>query len=65
MRERSTYPNPFKDQVVQEFLQPGTLVSSVAISHCIKWQTSCVWVEVFEVYRCMFHPRLQLPANRY
>ncbi|EPJ5339925.1 transposase [Pseudomonas aeruginosa] len=35
MRQRSSYPKPFKAQVVQECLQPGATVSSVAISHGI------------------------------
>ncbi|HEP8861239.1 TPA: transposase [Pseudomonas aeruginosa] len=30
MRQRSSYPKPFKAQVVQECLQPGATVSSVA-----------------------------------
>ena len=38
MRQRSSYPKPFKAQVVQECLQPGATVSSVAINHGIrKW----------------------------
>ena len=35
MRQRSSYPKPFKAQVVQECLQPGATLSSVAISHGI------------------------------
>ncbi|WP_121500032.1 transposase [Pseudomonas aeruginosa] len=35
MRQRSSYPEPFKVQVVQECLQPGATVSSVAIRHGI------------------------------
>ncbi|MFF7066074.1 transposase [Pseudomonas sp. NPDC008258] len=35
MRQRTSYPKPFKAQVVQECLQPGATVSSVAISHGI------------------------------
>lgn len=35
MRQRSSYPKPFKAQFVQECLQPGATVSSVAISHGI------------------------------
>ncbi|MFG0533731.1 transposase [Pseudomonas sp. yb_2] len=35
MRQQSSYPKPFKAQVVQECLQPGATVSSVAISHGI------------------------------
>ena len=35
MRQCSSYPKPFKAQVVLECLQPGATVSSVAISHGI------------------------------
>ena len=35
MRHRSSYPKPFKAQVVQECLQPGATLFSVAISHGI------------------------------
>ncbi|MBB6290479.1 MULTISPECIES: transposase [unclassified Pseudomonas] len=35
MRQLSSYPEPFKAQVVQECLQPGAIVSSVAMSHGI------------------------------
>lgn len=35
MHQRSSYPKPFKVQVVQECLQPGSTVSSVAISQGI------------------------------
>ncbi|WP_155495882.1 transposase [Pseudomonas coronafaciens] len=31
MRQRSSYPKPFKAQVVQECLQPGATISRVAI----------------------------------
>jgi len=33
MRQRNSYPKPFKAQVVRKCLQPGASVSSVAISH--------------------------------
>ncbi|WP_432214421.1 transposase [Pseudomonas mosselii] len=35
MRQRSSYPKPFKTQVVQECLQLGASISSVAINHGI------------------------------
>ncbi|NWE28753.1 transposase [Pseudomonas gingeri] len=35
MRQRSSYPKPFKAQVVQECLQPGASISSVAFTHGI------------------------------
>jgi hypothetical protein len=39
MRQRSSYPKPFKAQVVQECLQPGATISGVANeldnTHCL------------------------------
>ena len=35
MPQRNSYPKPFKAQVVQECLQPGAKISSVAIHHGI------------------------------
>lgn len=44
MRQRSSYPKPFKAQVVQECLQPGATVSSVAISHGINANVIRKWM---------------------
>jgi len=33
MRQRSSYPKPFKAQVVQECLQPSASISSMAINY--------------------------------
>ena len=44
MRQRSSYPKPFKAQVVQECLQPGATVSSVAISHGINANVIRKWL---------------------
>ena len=35
MGQRSSYPKPFKAQVVQECLQPEATISSVAVNHGI------------------------------
>ena len=53
MRQRSSYPKPFKDQVVQECLQPGATVSSVAIRHGINANVIRKWLPLY---------RDQLPA---
>ena len=53
MRQRSSYPKPFKAQVVQECLQPGATVSSVAISHGINANVIRKWLPLY---------RDQLPA---
>jgi hypothetical protein len=42
MRQRSSYRSPSKPHAVQECLQPGTLISSVAISHDINTNYSQV-----------------------
>ena len=53
MRQRSSYPKPFKAQVVQECLQPGATVSSVAIRHGINANVIRKWLPLY---------RDQLPA---
>ncbi|PRW83644.1 hypothetical protein C7A11_29135 [Pseudomonas simiae] len=35
LRQRSSYPKPFKSQIIQKCLQPGAKTSSVAIHHGI------------------------------
>ena len=47
MRQRISYPKPFKAQVVQECLQPGATVSSVAIRHGIKANVIRKWLPVY------------------
>lgn len=32
MRKRTSYPKPFKAQVVQEYLQPGVSMASVVLA---------------------------------
>ena len=53
MRQRSSYPKPFKAQVVQECLQLGATVSSVAIRHGINANVIRKWLPLY---------RDQLPA---
>ena len=47
MRQRSSYPKPFKTQVVQECLQPGATVSSVAIRHGINANVIRKWLPLY------------------
>ncbi len=47
MRQRSSYPKPFKAQVAQECLQPGASVSSVAISHGINANVIRKWLPLY------------------
>jgi transposase-like protein len=47
MRQRSSYPKPFKAQVVQECLQPGATLSSVAICHGINANVIRKWLPLY------------------
>ena len=47
MRQRSSYPKPFKAQVVQECLQPAATVSSVAIRHGITANVIRKWLPLY------------------
>ncbi|MFJ4131460.1 IS66-like element accessory protein TnpA [Pseudomonas cyclaminis] len=47
MRQRSSYPKPFKAQVVQECLKPGASVSSVAIRHGINANVIRKWLPIY------------------
>ena len=57
MRQRSSYPKPFKAQVVQECLQPGATLSSVAISHGIYANVIRKWLPLY-----LDQPPAALPA---
>jgi len=57
MRQRSSYPKPFKAQVVQECLQPGATLSSVAISHGINANVIRKWLPLYRD-----QPPVVLPA---
>jgi len=54
MRQRNSYSKSLKAQVVQECLQPGASISSVAISHGINANVIRNWLPLF---------RDQLPAT--
>jgi transposase len=47
MRQRSSYPKPFKAQVVQECLQPSATVSSVAISYGFNANIIRKWLPIY------------------
>ncbi|MBC8785446.1 transposase [Pseudomonas sp. FSL R10-0056] len=47
MRQRSSYPKLFKAQVVQECLQPGATISSVAIHHGINANVIRKWLPIY------------------
>ncbi|WP_193074323.1 transposase [Pseudomonas sp. FME51] len=59
MRQRSSYPKPFKAQVVQEHLQPSATASSVAISHGINANVIRKWLPLHRD-----QPPAALPAQR-
>ncbi len=47
MRQRSSYPKPFKAKVVQECLQPGATISIVAIHHGINANVIRKWLQTY------------------
>jgi transposase-like protein len=47
MRQRSPSPTVLKAQVVQECLQPGASISSVAITHGINANVIRKWLPVY------------------
>ncbi|WP_256594910.1 transposase [Pseudomonas sp. GV085] len=44
MRQRTSYPKPFKAQVAQECLRPGASVASVSMNHGIDANVMCQWL---------------------
>lgn len=44
MRQRNSYPKPFKAQVVQECLQPDVSIASVALHHGINANLVRKWI---------------------
>ncbi|MBD9562171.1 IS66-like element accessory protein TnpA [Pseudomonas sp. PDM09] len=56
MRQRSSYSKSFKTQVVQECLQPGATVSSVAISHGINANVIRKWLPIYRDKRAASLP---------
>jgi len=57
MRQRNSYPKPFKAQIVQECLQPGASVASVALSHGINANVVRKWLPLYRD-----QPTTTLPA---
>lgn len=57
MRQRNSYPKPFKSQVVQECLQPGASVASVALIHGINANVVRKWLPLYRD-----QPATTLPA---
>ncbi|WP_407364296.1 transposase (plasmid) [Pseudomonas luteola] len=47
MRQKTSYPKPFKAQVVQECLQPGVSMASVALRHGNKANLVRKWIPAF------------------
>ncbi|MEE4697099.1 transposase [Pseudomonas alliivorans] len=44
MRQRTSYPKPFKAQVVQECLSPDVSIASVALRHSINANLVRKWI---------------------
>ena len=47
MRQRTSYPKPFKAQIVQECLQPGVSLTSVALRHGINANLVRKWIPIY------------------
>lgn len=47
LRQRTSYPQPFKAQVVQECLQTGVSIASVALRHGINANLVRKWIPVY------------------
>lgn len=47
MRQRTSYPKPFKAQVVQECLQPGLSMASVALRQGINANLVRKWIPAY------------------
>ncbi|WP_231994294.1 IS66-like element accessory protein TnpA [Pseudomonas syringae group genomosp. 3] len=47
MRQRTSYPKPFKAQIVQECLQPGMSMASVALRHGINANLVRKWIPLY------------------
>ncbi|WP_082557577.1 MULTISPECIES: transposase [Pseudomonas] len=53
MRQRTSYPKPFKAQVVQECLQPGVSIASVALRHGINANPVRKWTPTWTTELCL------------
>lgn len=47
MRQRTSYPKPFKAQVVQECLSPDVSIASVALRHGINANLVRKWIPIY------------------
>lgn len=47
MRQRTSYPKPFKTQVVQECLQPDVSIASIALRHGINANLLRKWILLY------------------
>lgn len=47
MRQRTSYPKPFKAQIVHECLQPGVSMASVALRHGINANLVRKWIPAY------------------
>lgn len=47
MRQRTSYPKPFKAQIVQECLNPDVSIASVALRHGINANLVRKWIHLY------------------
>ncbi|MHC8356584.1 IS66-like element accessory protein TnpA [Pseudomonas sp. LB3P81] len=67
MRQRTSYPKPFKAQIVQECLQPGVSMASVALRHGINANLVRKWIPAYRDHQApalpAFVPMKLAPAD--
>lgn len=56
MRQRTSYPKPFKAQVVQECLHPGVFMASVALRHGINANLVRKWIPAYRDHQASALP---------
>lgn len=65
MRQRTSYPKPLKAQIVQECLQPGVSLASVALRHGINANLVRKWLPVYRDCQALALPAfvpIKLPS---
>ncbi len=68
MRQRTSYSKPFKAQIVQECLQPGVSMASVALRHGINANLVRKWIPAYRDHQApalpAFVPMKLAPATQ-
>ncbi|WP_122284566.1 IS66-like element accessory protein TnpA [Pseudomonas syringae group genomosp. 3] len=62
MRKRTSYPKPVKAQIVQECLQPGVSIASVALRHGVNANLVRKWIPIYRDHQVPALPAF-VPIN--